>query len=366
MFVSRINLSNYRNYSALTLRLSSGLNVFMGANAQGKTNMLEAVYLTSVGRSMRTPRDKELIRWGAEQARVRVETESAGGKNTVEIIVSARENKRVTINGASASRMGELMGVVTAVLFSPDEIAIVKQSPGERRRFMDIALCQLSRAYFYLLTRYNKALSQRNKLLKERTTGDVLEVFDLQLADIGCKIAKTRRGFISGLAELAKREHSFLTDEKEILNLEYEGIDGETEEEVRLNFFAELKRDRERDLIQGFTHSGVQTDDFAIKIGDVDVRKFGSQGQQRTAALSLKLAALKILHEETGEPPVLLLDDVFSELDERRRIKLVERLDGYQTIVTCTEIDSALNIAIKKAKIFSVSGGVIECVNQAE
>ena len=353
MYITRVTLNNYRNYGSLGLELSPGLNVFTGENAQGKTNLLEAVYFTGVGRSMRTPRDKELIRWGDDMARIRADAAGRYGKSRVEIVLDKRENKRVAINGVPVKKLGELMGVIMVVLFSPDEIAIIKEAPGERRRFIDIALSQISRAYFYLLMRYNRILSQRNRLLKAGGGAD------LQLADVGAKIIKTRKGFIARLNGLADKNHEYLTAGRERLTLRYESIEGENEQEIRENFLAELKRTRERDVIQGFTHVGAQTDDMAVLAGDLDIRRFGSQGQQRTAALSLKLAQLDLFYEETGEYPVLLLDDVFSELDETRRNKLIERLLGHQTIITCTNAQKGLREAFEEAAFYRVENGTV-------
>lgn len=358
MYITRVTLNNYRNYGSLGLELSPGLNVFTGENAQGKTNLLEAVYFTGVGRSMRTPRDKELIRWGDDMARIRADAAGRYGKSRVEIVLDKRENKRVAINGVPVKKLGELMGVIMVVLFSPDEIAIIKEAPGERRRFIDIALSQISRTYFYLLTRYNRILSQRNRLLKDGGA-DTQDVWDLQLADVGAKIIKTRKGFIARLNGLADKNHEYLTAGRERLTLRYESIEGENEQEIRENFLAELKRTRERDVIQGFTHVGAQTDDMAVLAGDLDIRRFGSQGQQRTAALSLKLAQLDLFYEETGEYPVLLLDDVFSELDETRRNKLIERLLGHQTIITCTNAQKGLREAFEEAAFYRVENGTV-------
>lgn len=365
MYIKRLTLDNYRNYCALRLDLSPGLNVFTGANAQGKTNLLEAVYFTSIGRSMRTPRDKELIRWGEDRAGIRAEAVGRGGRSRVEMVIDKRENKRVAINGVEVRKLGELMGVIMTVLFSPDEISIIKNSPGDRRRFVDIALCQLSRSYFYLLTRYNKTLAQRNRLLKSGAGGDTLDVWDLQLSTVGAKVIRTRRGFLKRLGGLADKNHGFLTDGKERLTISYESLEGETEEEICAAFTDELKRTREKDLFHGFTHAGAQTDDFAALTGDVDIRRFGSQGQQRTAALSLKLAQLDLFYEETGEYPVLLLDDVFSELDENRQRKLIERLSGYQTVVTCTHIDGKSDY-FRGAELFGVENGSVKSLRKSD
>ena len=355
MRIKRVILNNFRSYPAAEVELGSGVNVFTGSNAQGKTNLLEAIYLTAVGRSMRTPRDRELIKWGEKRARVKVEAEGVTGKRKVEIVISDKENKRVAVGGAQVTKLGELMGVITVVLFSPDETAIIKDGPGERRRFIDIAICQLSRAYFYLLSRYNKTLSQRNKLIKSRINGDTLDIWDEQLARAGAKIIRTRKGFFKRISPLAAAAHEFLTDGKESLSVDYESTEGETDEEIYNNLLEKFRRDRERDLTQGFTHSGPQTDDFAACIGGVDVRKFGSQGQQRTAALALKLAQLDLMEEETGESPVLLLDDVFSELDPSRQKKLIERISRCQTIITATHIDPTIQDAFKDAAMFAIT-----------
>ena len=355
MRITRGTLNNFRSYPVAEVELGDGVNVFTGSNAQGKTNLLEAIYLTAVGRSMRTPRDRELIKWGESRARVRVEAEGATGKRKVEIVISDKENKRVAVGGAQVTRLGELMGVINVVLFSPDETAIIKNGPSERRRFADIAICQISRAYFYLLSRYNKTLAQRNKLIKSRADGDTLDVWDAQLARAGAKLIRTRRGFFKRISPLAAAAHEFLTDGKESLTVEYESVDGETENELCEILLDKFRRDRERDLIQGFTHSGPQTDDFTAVVGGVDVRKFGSQGQQRTAALALKLAQLDLMKEETGESPVLLLDDVFSELDPARQKKLIERLSRCQTVITATHIDPTIEDSFSDSTRFVVT-----------
>lgn len=355
MKITRVTLNNFRSYPVAEVELGGGVNVFTGSNAQGKTNLLEAVYLTAVGRSMRTPRDRELIRWGETRARVKVEAEGVTGKRKVEIVLSDKENKRVAVGGAQVTKLGELMGVITVVLFSPDETAVIKNGPAERRRFADIAICQISRAYFYLLSRYNKTLAQRNKLIKSRADGDTLDIWDEQLARAGAKLIRTRKGFFRRISPLAAAAHEFLTDGKESLTVSYESLDGETDDELYKNLLERLRRDRDRDLMQGFTHSGPQTDDFAAVIGGADVRKFGSQGQQRTAALALKLAQLDLMEEETGESPVLLLDDVFSELDPARQKKLIERLSRCQTIITATHIDPTIEDAFGGATRFVVT-----------
>ncbi|MCL2797338.1 MAG: DNA replication/repair protein RecF [Firmicutes bacterium] len=340
MFVKSLEIVNFRNYRRQHLTLSPGVNVFSGDNGQGKTNLLEAVYFASIGKSTRTSRDKELILWDEERAKVTVTVEKSFGDETAELIISRGENKRVAVNGMPVTRLGELMGVVGTVFFSPSELKIVQAGPGERRSFIDIAVCQLSKAYFYLLLRYNKILAQRNRLLKSgHATSDALDIWDAQLAAVGAKVVKTRRGFVRNLAPYACENHLFLSGGAEDLALFYEGIGGETAEETERAMLCELKKERERDLKLGFTHSGPHKDDLILKIGAADIRSYGSQGQQRTAALSLKLSELQLATATRGECPVLLLDDVLSELDVGRQQKLLERIQGFQTLLTCTHLE---------------------------
>ncbi|MDR0425614.1 MAG: DNA replication/repair protein RecF [Clostridiales bacterium] len=357
MRVKKLTLKDFRNYERETVVFSPGVNVVVGDNAQGKTNLLEAIQLISIGRSMRTPRLGELIRFSASAARLSLEAEKKAGVSTVDMTLSGRDKRQVAVNGLPVSRLGELMGVVTTVLFSPDEIEIIKASPRIRRRFMDIALCQLSRLYFYTLSRYNKALNQRNRLLKSgEGRGDTLDVWDLQLAASGAKLIHMRRGFLDRLAAHARDCHAFLTDGGETLSIGYEGVAGGDEAEISANLTAELARTRDRDMLLKYTHAGPQGDDFWVKAGEIDLRKFGSQGQQRTAALSVKLAEVEMYFAQQGEYPVLLLDDVFSELDGRRQQKLKARVSAFQTLVTCTDAQFQ---TFPDAKVIRVSEGRI-------
>lgn len=365
MHVTRVTIADYRNYRTETVSFVPGINVLSGNNAQGKTNLLEAIYLCSVGRSVRTPRDRELIRSGADRAQVKLEVRGRGGSDRVAIVIDKAESKRVSINGMPITRMGELMGVVSAVYFSPDELRIIKDAPSDRRRFMDIALCQISKAYFYLLSRYNKILSQRNKLLKSgRATDDTLDVWDSQLVEAGAKIVRQRHGFAARLSGFAAQNHAVLTDGAEQLTLRYEGFEGEDVATIAAAFDAELKRSRERDKQLGYTTAGPQKDDLRVQIGDVDVRAYGSQGQQRTAALSLKLSELDLHRSETGEYPVLLLDDVLSELDRGRQQKLLRKIREYQTILTCTHIEDALKEQLPDYTEYRVQAGTVRCVGE--
>ena len=359
MVVKKVELYDYRNYANLSVDFCGGINILCGDNAQGKTNLLEAIYFCGVGRSPRTPRDKELIKKGSERGKIKLTQEDRGGENTVEILLDVRENKRVAINGMPISRMGELMGAFAAVYFSPDEMRIIKDAPGDRRRFMDIALCRMSKSYFYLLGRYNKILSQRNRLLKSgKVTDDVLDVWDAQLVSAGAKIAKTRRGYVERLSKFASEAHEYLSDGKEKLYLEYEGFAG-SEQEAAESFASELMRNRERDKMLCFTSVGIQKDDIAVKIGETDVRAYGSQGQQRTAALSLKLSEMELHGEQSGEYPVLLLDDVLSELDPYRQRKLIERSRKYQTVISCTHLPAEISSALGDYALYTVKSGQV-------
>lgn len=364
MNILRLELNYFRNYLAQKAELSPGINIFSGDNAQGKTNLLEAVYFMSLGKSMRTPRDKELIMWGHTRGRVKAEINKRAGVGTVEIVLDCAVNKRVAVNGMPITRIGELMGALTTVLFSPDEIAIIKDTPQKRRKFMDIALCQLSKSYFYCLSDYNKILAQRNKLLKKHAPASAVEVWDVQLIENCAKIVRTRREFVRRLEKYAAESHSFLTDGKEKLSISYEGTEGETRQEIKDNFTEKLKAGLEADYKHGFTHCGPQTDDLAVMLDGVDVRKYGSQGQQRSGALSLKLAEMSLYKDEQGEYPVLLLDDVFSELDKTRAARLAEAVSGFQTIITCTHLPSEIKSVLGEYKEFSVSGGKAEPIQK--
>ena len=360
MILQEVVLNNFRNYALQTVRLGAGTNVFFGNNAQGKTNFLESVRYMSIGKSMRTSREKELIKWNEDCARIKATVKSGNVSKRLDITLPQQKSKMVKINSVPITKMGELMGVVATVLFSPDEIGIIKNAPADRRRFIDISLCQLSKAYFYALNRYNKILLQRNTLLKSgRADENSLAVWDLQLVGEGTRIAKSRAGFVKRLETLAKENHSFLSSDREELTLEYEGITGESSEEIAQKMLDVLKQDREKDLKQGYTHSGIQTDDLKVSVNGTDIRKFGSQGQQRTASLSLKMAEVDLYYQEKGECPILLLDDVFSELDKTRQRRLLEKIKGLQTIITCTHFEFN---GVDDIRYFKVNSGTVEQV----
>lgn len=353
MYIERILLKNFRNYTDTDLRLGNKTNIIYGSNAQGKTNLVEAVYYLCVGKSPRTPREKELIKSDQDKAYIRIDAVRKTGKVKIEAYLTRTENRRISINGIPIKKIGELMGTVNAVFFSPDELKIIKEAPENRRRFIDIDLSQLSRSYFYNLSRYNKILSQRNRLLKSgKNLKETVDIWNEQLAECGSKVAFQRKEFVRLLGGFASSAQSYLTNGKEILKVSYEGLEGDNTAEIKQNFLKKLKADTDYDIERGYTHTGIHKDDIALSVGGVDIRSFGSQGQQRTAALALKLAELEIFAHEVGETPVLILDDVFSELDEARQNRLIQKIQDIQTLITCTHFDRDV-----QADFFNVKSG---------
>lgn len=343
MRVKSLELHNFRNYESARIEPSGGVTVFTGSNAQGKTNILEAIHLCCIGRSHRTPRDEELIRWGEPFARVVTATEQRDGTHEVTITLSKGQKRRKTVKIGSrqAERIGELFGHVCGVLFAPEDLQIVKSGPSERRRFLDMQLSQLRPAYFYALQRAVRTLNQRNALLREiakdASLTKTLDLWDEQLAECGAQIVKSRREMIERLGEYAAAAHASLTGGRETLRLWYISQAADADD-PRERLMARLRAARPEDLRRMSTSVGIHRDDIGISIDGKEARTFASQGQQRSAVLALKLAQLELAWQERGEAPVLMLDDVMSELDPGRRRELLERIDRVQTFVTCTDV----------------------------
>lgn len=360
MIIKSIDLINYRNYSKAHIELSKGLNVFVGNNAQGKTNLLESIFFSSIGKSPRLNKDKDLIKWECEQAKISIDVSKKYNNTNIKITIPRADKKTVKINNIPIKRIGELMGELTVVYFSPDEIKLVKEEPYDRRRFMDIDISQLSKNYFYLLLRYDKILSQRNKLLKETYDYKVLQstisIWDEQFSDIASKIIMYRLDFINKLKGPAKSIHSDITEGKENLEISYQGETGESIEDIKQKLLKKLTQNLEKDFNLKYTSIGPHRDDIKIVSNDIDLRKYGSQGQQRLATLSIKIAELELFKLEKDETPVLLLDDVLSELDEKRQRKFLDKIQGIQTILTCTKYSYLLS---ENDKVFSISNGEI-------
>ncbi len=361
MQIKKLFLQNFRNYEEEQFAFSQGLNVLFGKNAQGKTNCAEAVFYLCTGASLRIRHDKQLIRMGAEYAKITAEAENRYGKVVIEAII--RENKReIRINGSKIAKNADLMGHINSVFFSPGELRLIQDGPDERRRFMNISISQTSPAYYTALLRYNKILDQRNALLKEKDVPmvlDTLPVWDEQLCKYAATVIKKRVEFLQKLAPFAKEYHAFLTDGEEELVLkpdrQYEG----DEKEIAEKLLGRLANNYEKDLRLGFTTVGPHRDDLEVLINGVDAKGYASQGQTRTAALSLKLAEVRIFKELSGENPILILDDVMSELDLKRRKKLLGCIADKQTILTCTHAERVLygaecnKIRIENGKIKS-------------
>ena len=362
MRVTQITLNNYRNLAKQSVAPCGGLNIFTGDNAQGKTNLVESVYLCCIGKSPRTDKDKDLICWGKDRALVKVNYVCRFGEGEIEVELNVGAKKRIAVNSVPIAKMGELMGYLNCIYFSPNEIKIISQSPQERRRFLDIDLCQTDKNYFYSLTRFNKALAQRNNLLKQaRSVDEVREtvfVWDKQIADEGARVIAKRQSFCDKLKVFAKQCHATLTDNSEQLDLEYVSqISGHGVEKIAENYLKLLQTNVEKDFQLRHTSVGCQRDDVALKINGTDVRSFGSQGQLRTTALSLKLAELQIFKNLIGEYPVLILDDVLSELDVDRQRRLLNFDSELQILLTsATEISHELTAA--DCKFFTVKQGI--------
>lgn len=369
MIIQKVELARFRNHKETALELSPGVNVLAGKNAQGKTNLLEAVFLTCVGRGWRTNKDRDMINFAADAARVKTTVKRKFGHVTIEINLSRTTKKNIRINGVPVQKMGELMGQVNCVFFSPDELRLVKDAPADRRRFLDIDISQIDKAYFYALLKYNKILLQRNALLKSKTEDieNGLDIWDAQLAKVGALIVARRVEFVDHLRENVVKMHRYLTGDRELIEISYEGIPGSADIALVADRAAEpgvvnlarqleellhkqIKETREKDLRLRTTTIGPHRDDLRITIEGNDVRYFASQGQQRTVALSLKLAELEIFRKATGEMPILLLDDVFSELDADRQTRLLKALSKCQSIITTVDfkIDSISDVRAYK------------------
>lgn len=357
MLVTEISVSNWRNLERQKVRLGPKLNVFCGDNAQGKTNLVESVCLCCIGKSPRTDKDRELICRGKDRAFVRVRYSCRFGEGEIAVTLACGAKKQIAVNSVPISKMGELMGYLNCVYFSPDEIRIISQSPAERRRFLDVDLCQTDKNYFYSLNRFNKALAQRNNLLKQAKDPDELKqtifVWDEQIAEEGAKIITKRRNFCEKLKVFAKETHASLTDGAERLSLNYvTQISGETVADIAANYRDALRANLEKDFELHYTSTGCQRDDVALKLNDADVRTFGSRGQLRTVALALKLAELKIFKNIIGEYPVLILDDVLSELDPERQRRLLNFDKELQILLTsATYVSEELTGECKRFKI---------------
>lgn len=345
MQVKSVVLRNFRNYAFEKFVFSSGENILVGDNAQGKTNLLESIYFSCIGKSFKTKNEKELIKAGTSFSTINLDFEKQNGDNKIFIELKSGE-KYIKLNEINITKISGLLGNLCCVFFSPSELKLVKEAPEDRRKFLDIDISQLNKSYYLALLKYNKILKERNKLLKstdnEKIILETLPIWDYQLVNVASEIILDRLDFIKKLNLYSKKEHEFLSDNLETLRLSYASVDDfeiKSKNEIEEILLKKLKENYEKDLRLRYTTVGPHRDDIKIFLNDFDVKTFGSQGQQRTTLLSIKLAELEIFKEVYGEYPILLLDDVFSELDEKRKKRLFERTKKVQTFITTTKFD---------------------------
>ncbi len=357
MIIESMELQHYRNYPALQISFDPGTNIFYGDNAQGKTNALEAVYVCCTTKSHRVSRDKDIIRFGQEEAHIKLQVKKDNVSYRIDMHLKKNKPKGIAVNGIPIRKASELFGIANVVFFSPEDLNIIKNGPSERRRFLDLELCQVNKLYVHNLVNYNKILMQRNKCLKDLSFRpeyeSTLEIWDEQLIRYGLPLMEYRKQFIDQLNRLIEVVHGKLTGKKEHLVLSYEP-NVQPEE-----FSAVLVKNRESDKKQKTTLSGPHRDDMSFFINQIDIRKFGSQGQQRSAALSLKLSEIELVRELIHDYPILLLDDVLSELDRGRQNHLLNSINHIQTMITCTGLDDFIGHRFPLNRIFKVTGGEV-------
>lgn len=362
MFVKSLELKNFRNYYDLSITFDKDNNILFGNNAQGKTNTLEAIYVCGTTKSHKGCKDKELIKIGEVESHIRLIVNKNGVDRKIDMHLRKNKTKGVAIDGIPIKKSIELCGLINIIFFSPENLNIIKNGPSERRRFIDMELCQIDKFYVDNLYKYNKIIAQRNNLLKQinvdKKNLETLSVWDEQLVYYGKKIINRRQEFINELNVIVNKIHKNLSGNIENLTLCYEpnvSVD---------NFEEKLFINRDRDIILKSTSNGPHRDDVGFLINDIDVRKYGSQGQQRTAALSLNLAEIELVKKKINDNPILLLDDVLSELDRNRQTYLLNSLEGIQTIITCTGLEEFINNRFNVDKIYKVVEGKIEQVKQ--
>lgn len=367
MNLSELHLRHFRNYEQVQLHFPHRLNILIGDNAQGKTNLLESIYLLALGKSHRTHWDRELIRWGEEEALVEAQVNRQTAHHRLAVRIHSK-GKQVRINGVEQRRLSDLVGYLNAVLFAPEDLMIVKGSPGLRRRFLDMEIGQVSPVYLHHLNRYQQLLQQRNALLREgpgtgKDLSALLEIWDEQLADVGVKIYHKRLDFVMKLQNWAQQIHAQVTQEKEKLEILYHMSIPCTAEghlpDVEL-YLRRLREVREKEMRRGSTLVGPHRDDLSFLVNGKNVQVYGSQGQQRTTALSIKLAEIELIAAEVGEYPVLLLDDVLSELDSERQTYLLSTMARQvQTFLTTTGLDGIQKHVLDEAVLYTVKSGTV-------
>lgn len=361
MIIRSLELRDFRNYHSLDIEFHPNTNVLYGDNAQGKTNILESVYVSGTTKSHKGSKDKEMIQIGAQESHIRMYVEKNEIVHKIDMHLKRGKGKGIAIDGIPIKRSTELLGLLHIIFFSPEDLTIIKNGPGERRRFLNMELSQLDKVYVHHLTEYNKILANRNKLLKQiyhdTSLLSTLDIWDKQLCQYGKKIIEVRSQFIEELKEIVEKTHYQLSGGRENLTMHYEpDVDVEEYEHT-------LLKSRDRDLATFMTNAGPHRDDISFLIGDIDIRKFGSQGQQRTCALALKLSEIALVKRKIKQTPVLLLDDVMSELDRNRQNYLLENIHDIQTIITCTGLEEFIDKNMIIDTVYQVENG---CVKKKE
>ncbi|MCR4568724.1 MAG: DNA replication/repair protein RecF [Pseudobutyrivibrio sp.] len=362
MIIKSIELENFRNYESLNIDFDDNTTILFGDNAQGKTNILEAAYMSGTTKSHKGSRDKEIIRFNQNESHIKTIVLKNDREYQIDIHLKKNKSKGIAINRVPIKKAADLFGLVNIIFFSPEDLNIIKNGPSERRKFMDAELCQIDKIYLSDLTNYNKALNQRNALLKEMISKpelkETLPIWDEQLINYGKKIITRRQQFINDINIIVKDIHSKITSNKEKIEVTY---DPNIED---IFFLDELVKNKEKDMRFCQTSVGPHRDDIKITVDGIDIRKFGSQGQQRTCALSLKLSEIKLVENTINDKPILLLDDVLSELDKNRQSDLLDNLLDTQTIITCTGIDEFVKNRFKLNTVYKVTDGSIDLITE--
>lgn len=360
MKVKSLKLKNFRNYDLLHLDFDDSTNIFYGNNAQGKTNILESIYLSGTTKSHRGAKDRDLIQFGENESHIELIVDKKEIEYRIDMHIKKNSPKGIAINRLPIRKASELFGIINLVFFSPEDLNIIKNGPSERRRFMDLELSQLDKIYLNNLSNYNRVVNQRNHLLKDirdikrdKKLIETLDIWEIQLIQYGNEIIKRRKKFIKEINEIISPVYDKLTGGKEKIRLIYEPSNKD------MTFEQALERNREKDLRIKSTSVGPHRDDICFMTDDLDIRRFGSQGQQRTAALSLKLSEIQLVKQVTGDTPVLLLDDVLSELDKYRQNYLLDSIHDIQTLITCTGVDEFVNHRFSMNKVFHVQNGQV-------
>ena len=372
MILKSLELSNFRNYNSLSMEFDSGTNILYGDNAQGKTNILEAIFVSATTKSHKSSKDKDIVNFNEEEAHIRTYLEKEGIETRVDMHLRKNKSKGIAIDGIKIKKAAQLLGILNVIFFSPEDLNIIKNGPAERRRFVDMELCQVDNLYLHNLNHYNKIITQRNKLLKDLywnpALKETLSIWDIQLVSFGSKVMERRKLFINQLNEILGGIHKNLSGGRELLVIQYEP-------EVAIeDYERKLSSTQERDMKLKMTTVGPHRDDFSFMVTrldgngipvekPIDIRKFGSQGQQRTAALSLKLSEIELVKKLTKDTPVLLLDDVLSELDSNRQNYLLNSIGDIQTIITCTGLDEFINNRFEINRIYKVTNGNVELLS---